>query len=610
MNTTRPQGHRLAARRPSRVWAALLACTLSLLGLSVATMSQAAVAGNPFLIDGTVPDAGLPAEAHYDDPDGSSAELGPVNGNATKLGVIHTAATPMLGLTNPNPQTDIREVWVTSETIEGDVEDAGDIWLYLGWHRDSNRGSGVLMYEFQTQPLDTACDYDSSDTTLIESCNPWANRQPGDFVIVWDQSGNEADIILRTFGYMSGGTFVTDPSGWTGQPLVLDAGVDLDANNDAFAAYSSDRFKGEAAVNLSNTVFSGASCRNIANIIPGTVTGNSDTADYKDTVLDDFVDISNCGSVQVTKVTDPAGGTGQFEYTLDRDGGGQIRYDGTTEATHILTEDGDTNTEVNLVVGTDYTLSEDILSGAYDLESIVCDGVDVTAGGTFAVVADETVQCTITNALQQGTLTVTKVVVNDDGGTNTVEDYSFSIDGATAVPFDADGSVSTTVDAGTYAVTEPEANTGGYTTTYSDGTNASCDAVVVPAGGTGTCTITNDDTKADPTATTVQSWVLHDDLTLTGLRSGAPDAASATVTFSLYSDASCTTQVGADETVGLTAATASTSTGVTVTTTGDYYWVASYSGDDYNNPATTACGDEVTHLRAKDAHEGGRNDLD
>ena len=43
---------------------------------------------------------------------------------------------------------------------------------------------------------------------------------------------------------------------------------------------------GEAAVNLTATIFGGSNaCLSFANTIPSTVTGNSDTADYKDTIL-------------------------------------------------------------------------------------------------------------------------------------------------------------------------------------------------------------------------------------------------------------------------------------------------------------------------------------
>jgi hypothetical protein len=131
--------------------------------------------------------------------------------------------------------------------------------------------------------------------------------------------------------------------------------------------------------------------------------------------------------------------------------------------------------------------------------------------------------------------------------------------------------------------------------------------VTVPLGGNVTCTINNNDNPATPTGTTVQRWVLHDTLTITGIRPGAGNAGAARVTFRLYSDASCSKQEGDDEVVTISAGgVATTATGVTVTNTGLYYWRAQYSGDAFNTGFTTACGDEITQIQAKDE---GRSNL-
>lgn len=324
---------------------------LSVLGLSVSVLALTAPAQAgtipPFDIDGVVPDTGT---FRFGDLSGNSQELGPPNGNATKLGVIHDAVPPMLATTNPNAQVDLRNVW-----LDTDKDSDNDSWLYIGWERDSNRGSGVIMYEFMQDAAPTACDYASkTDAQLIATCNPWDHRKPGDFILVWDQVGNTVNIILRTWSD-------TDPG--PGVTLDISDGESLTAGGTAQAKVSSDGFKGEGAVDLTDTVFSGGTsqCLTFGNVIPGTVTGNSDTADYKDTVLadvTDFVTISSCGAVKVTKVTSPAGGTGSFDYALARFGGAAIRYsaDGysgaeLTSAAGTLTSDGDTETVVDLVAG-------------------------------------------------------------------------------------------------------------------------------------------------------------------------------------------------------------------------------------------------------------------
>jgi hypothetical protein len=132
-------------------------------------------------------------------------------------------------------------------------------------------------------------------------------------MIVWDFGGGATDITLRTFDGTSFG-----------------AGVNLSASGFAVAALNADLTRGEGAINLTDAIFGGqAFCFEVANVIPGTITGNSDRADYKDTVLADIgesLNISNCGRVHVTKVTEPAGETGNFDYTLSRSSSADIDF--------------------------------------------------------------------------------------------------------------------------------------------------------------------------------------------------------------------------------------------------------------------------------------------
>jgi len=88
--------------------------------------------------------------------------------------------------------------------------------------------------------------------------------------------------------------------------------------------------------------------------------------------------------------------------------------------------------------------------------------------------------------------------VNDDNGTRVASDFSFSINGASPVAFEADGSNVLSVPAGTYSVTEPAV--AGYAATLSN-----CSGLVLAAGGSATCTITNDDTVPPVLSATVES---------------------------------------------------------------------------------------------------------
>ena len=63
-----------------------------------------------------------------------------------------------------------------------------------------------------------------------------------------------------------------------------------------------------------------------------------------------------------------------------------------------------------------------------------------------------------------------------------------------------------------------------------------------------------------------------------------------TITFKLYSDAACTTQVFTYTTPGMPADGSYPSSDYTTTAAGSYYWIASYSGDGNNNSTATGCG--------------------
>ena len=73
--------------------------------------------------------------------------FGPKNGSATKLGVIHTAAPPMLDFTDINGGVDLSGMW-----LDTNVAANGDVWLYFAFSRESAT-TGQVAFEFQQAPL-------------------------------------------------------------------------------------------------------------------------------------------------------------------------------------------------------------------------------------------------------------------------------------------------------------------------------------------------------------------------------------------------------------------------------------------------------------------------
>lgn len=210
-----------------------------------------------------------------------------------------------------------------------------------------------------------------------------------------------------------------------------------------------------------------------------------------------FTDIGeelNCpvGALEVRKSVSPTDDPGRFNLLINgavAGSGGHVGHGGTTGEQSL---DAGTYT-VGESAGTDTSLSD----YATGIECKAGDGTGATvassanAGPLDVAVGDgDDIVCTITNTRSSGTLTVTKVVTNDDGGTADCSAFSFSVNGGTPVAFEAPGcSTVLTLPTGSYTIVEPAV--AGYDTTYDN-----CSQVAVTNGQNATCTITNDDEAA------------------------------------------------------------------------------------------------------------------
>jgi len=517
MRNTHPTTRRgIVTKRRRAPWlGAFIALVLAMAGLTAQT---AMAADGPFNIDGNVPDAGA---TELTDPFGNVKELGPVNSNTTKIGVIHNDALPTLDLTNPNAQVDLRRAWLDTER---DPASPNHDWLYFAWERDNNTGSGFISYEFMQNPAPAGCAYDTAtQAQLIANCNPWANRKAGDFMILWDQQGGSKDLFLRTW---SG----TAPNLTLGAPTLLNAAVSQ-------AAYSADGFRGEAAVDLTATIFSGSTaCKLFANTIPSTVTGNSDTADYKDTILTTGPPITNCKS---TTVTTPKDGAGD-----NIPAGGLSIGDGVVAVKDSAVVDiqGGTSTPTGSV--------------AFSLCKVDDPGL-CTTGGTSVGETDLT-----------GT-EYPETVVSPTAYVTSVGRYcwraEFSGDSANGIPGSSDSSASECFTVN--PVTPTLATTAG-------------PDVNLGQAVSDTATLSGTVTKpADPV------------INLTG---DGGDPAGGTITFKLYGPNDCETVAYESPTVAVTGNGSYASPQFTPTEVGTYHWVAVYSGSLPNTNGAdhnTACDD-------------------
>lgn len=507
-------GRRSGGPRPTgrhRVTAILASAALVLAG-AVVTAPLARAADGPYSIDGTVPD---PGTTELPDLFGNVKELGPLNSNTTKIGVIHNDALPTLDLTNPNAQVDLRQAWLDTARDTSTNHD----WLYFAWERDSNSGSGFIAYEFMQNAAPAGCAYDTAtDAQLIANCNPWANRKAGDFMILWDQQGGSRDLYLRTW---SG----TAPNLTLGAPTLLNATVSQ-------AQYSADGFRGEAAVDLTATIFGGSTaCRTFANTIPSTVTGNSDTADYKDTILKNAPPITNCTS---TTVTTPKDGTGA-----------NIPAAGLSIGTGVVAVKD--SAVVSLTGGTATPAG----SVAFSLCKVDSPGL-CTSGGT-------SVGSTNLSGTAYPATAVSPTAYVTSAGRYCWR-ATWSGDSANGIPGSSDSSATECFTVNPV--------------TPSLATTASADVFLGSA--------VSDSATIGGLATQPASPVIN--LTGTG---GA--AAGGTITFTLYGPGNCTTvaYTSAAVTVSGNGTYGTPSPQFVPTSPGTYHWVASYSGNLPNNNATS-----------------------
>lgn len=225
----------------------------------------------------------------FDDPFGNSAELGAINAKYNKVGVINlhtpTASSPTLGYTDVNPGNDLSGIWLDTNIVEN------EIWLYFAFERESS-STGQIGFEFQADAAPTIGNApvlynelvyieppgpDAYTQSVIDAWNPWGNRQAGDFSLVFDTQGRELRIVLREY----------DGKGFNSTTLNTDI---------SGASFSADGLRGEGAVNL--TAIMGTGCFSFSNILPFSVTGNSDKADFKDVLIADLtsvIPVQNCG---------------------------------------------------------------------------------------------------------------------------------------------------------------------------------------------------------------------------------------------------------------------------------------------------------------------------
>jgi hypothetical protein len=301
-------------------------------------------------------------------------------------------------------------------------EAGGPGFLNLFWTR-VQEPSGTTLMDFELNKSSTLC---------ANGVNPV--RTAGDLLIEYriEQGGAVATIKVREWTGSAWGPAV-DLTGTQAAGTINATEIPV-AESDGLATTNplSPRTFGEAQLDL-DFIFDEGSCESFGSAFLKSRASDSFTSQLKDFIKPVPVNITNCGSVIIRKVTDPPSNpdTTTFGYTKTFD------TDPPTPDTFSLGHGQSTGTTFvgNVLFGTGLTVDETSLPAGWDFVGVNCSastGVTPTINGslvTFAIDnAADVLDCTYTNRAR-GTIVVEKIT---DDGTGS---FDFTSNTLTPSPF-------------------------------------------------------------------------------------------------------------------------------------------------------------------------------
>ncbi len=237
----------------------------------------------------------------------------------------------------------------------------------------------------------------------------------------------------------------------------------------------------------------------------------TDYQDYVESESGDCEGVVVAGQDMVCTITNtyiPEGTITVIKYLPNDDGG----VEEVTDFVLFLNGDSVDSGAVNVLPPDTYTLSEDwdnshynffpethSVDEWYDVSYSCVDGNTVTTSPVVTLEDGHDIVCTITNDDKPATITINKVLPNNDGGLEEITDFVFALNAVPVMEGEANE-----VAAGTYTLTEEwfnehlgEVISDRYTVSYSS--NCANGSITVGLGEQAVCTITNDDKEAQIT---------------------------------------------------------------------------------------------------------------
>jgi hypothetical protein len=502
------------------------------------------------------------------------------------------SVTVVSGSIPPN-KSDLTRFYVANEFA------ANANYLYLAWERSNVLGSANMDFEInqKTQPNLTT----TGPKTLV--------RTAGDVLITFDFGGSGNPVLGLLKWVTSGASsqcFSSNALPCWGNRVDLSAAGFAEGKvngvtvSDPIANVSlpANTF-GEAAVNLTTAgVFPPHTCEAFGSAFLKSRSSASFPAEVKDFIAPQPVNISNCGTINIHKVTQ--NGDATFGYTTTG---------GLSPSTFNLSNGGTRTYGPGTVLAGTYSVSESTLPAEWTFVSLTCTssgaGTSATPSGVtsnITMAPGGIVDCTYTNRSRLATSITTTLSAGTVAVGGTVHD-SATLSGQTA---DAGGTVTYTVYTDTAC--SAGAQTAG-TKTVTNGVVPDSDGVTFNSVGdyywqvvysgdasnkpsTSVCTSEHlVVTPRHPSIGTAQNVIPNDDATIAG---GLNPTGS--ITFSLFSPsaASCDGTPALTQTVPVSGNGTYSTTNATFVASGDgtWRWLVSYTGDANNSATTSACGVE------------------
>lgn len=364
--------------------------------------------------------------------------------------------------------------------VEPEVGGPGFLNLY--WTR-VQEPSGTTLMDFELNQSSTLC---------ANGVNPL--RTIDDLLIEYriEQGGAVASIKVRKW---------TGSAWGAAQDLTAAALAAGTINNAPIPASESDlggslsaRTFGEAQLDL-DFVFDENKCQSFGSAFIKSRASDSFTSQLKDFIRPVPVNITNCGTVIIRKQTDPDENPNSTTFGYTKSFGS----DPATANTFTLQDDGD-KTFSNVLFGTGYTVTEDVIPSGWDFVSLDCSassGVTPSISGatvTFAIDnAADVLDCTYTNRAR-GTIIVEKITSDGSGSfdftSGTLTPSPFTLTTTAAGNAGKDSRTFADLAPGTYDVAETvPAGWNLVSSSCSDGSDPA--SIGLSGGETVTCTFTN-----------------------------------------------------------------------------------------------------------------------